>query len=200
MVIDQQQVDAVTRDYQKQQYSIQEQRKKLQQEDAEFQRQELRLPIPYKPDGAYTMSQDGIDMLKTREKLSLTAYLPTKKDRPTIGYGTTLGVRMGDTIKDEKEAEKLMKRDIKHVEQDYIKRYVKVPLTQYQWDALTNFIYNMPQSQFKDSTLLKVLNNGEYDKVPDEMARWVYQKGKKLDGLINRRKEEIQMWRGKHGK
>lgn len=200
MAIDQQQVDAVTRDYQQAQHAEFKQRQELLQDELNTQRQALRLPVPFRPDGAYTMSKEGKESLKQWEKLRLEAYKPTPKDRPTIGYGHTLGVNMGDKIKSESEADQLLQQDIQHVQNDLIKRFVNVPLTQNQWDALVHFVYNMPQKEFKKSTLLKKLNAGQYDEVPKEMDRWVYQKGKKLDGLINRRKAEIAMWRRTNGR
>ena len=71
-----------------------------------------------------------------------------------------------------------------------VHKLVKVPLNQNQFDALVSFIFNIGETQFSYSTLLKKLNNKDYNSVPSELNRWVHGGGKKLPGLINRRRDE----------
>ncbi len=71
---------------------------------------------------------------------------------------------------------------------------VKVALKQYQFDALVSFSFNVGTGSFQSSTLLKVLNQGKYDEVPDQLRRWVYSGGNKVQGLINRRENEVKLW------
>jgi GH24 family phage-related lysozyme (muramidase) len=71
-----------------------------------------------------------------------------------------------------------------------IRKNVKVPLTQQQFDALVSFAYNVGSGAFGDSTLLKKLNAGEYDAVPAQLNRWVKAEGKTLEGLVRRRAAE----------
>lgn len=71
---------------------------------------------------------------------------------------------------------------------------VNVELTDNQEVALLSFMFNIGIVAFKNSTLLKRLNNGDYDAVPFEMMRWVYSGGEYIKGLENRRKKEIEVW------
>ena len=141
---------------------------------------------------ASSISNTGIDFIRKHEGLRLKAYMPTKNDVPTIGYGHTKGVHMGMSITEE-QAVKFLKEDIAWVE-NAINRYVVVDLNQNQFDALASFVYNLGARNFMKSTLLKRLNAGEYDAVPYELSRWNKQKGKVLRGLTKRRKEEAELW------
>jgi lysozyme len=71
-----------------------------------------------------------------------------------------------------------------------IRKNVKVPLTQQQFDALVCFAFNVGNGAFCDSTLLKKLNAREYDAVPAQLDRWVKAGGKTLEGLVRRRAAE----------
>lgn len=71
---------------------------------------------------------------------------------------------------------------------------VTVKLSQNQFDALVIFAFNVGCDAFKNSTLLKVLNEENYDEVPKQMLRWVHTNGKKIIGLQNRRLEEVKLW------
>ena len=74
---------------------------------------------------------------------------------------------------------------------------VDVDLTQNQFDALVAWIYNLGPTNFKASTLLNVLNAGEYENVPEQIKRWNKAGGKVLDGLIRRREAEALLFEGK---
>jgi GH24 family phage-related lysozyme (muramidase) len=67
---------------------------------------------------------------------------------------------------------------------------VKVPLSQQQFDALVSFVFNVGSGAFAESTLLRLLNEGRYDAVPEQLDRWVKADGKTLEGLVRRRKAE----------
>ena len=132
-------------------------------------------------------SQKGLDLIKSFEGLRLSAY----KDVVgvvTIGYGTTTGVKMGDTITKER-AEELLREDVKRFE-GYVDRLVKVPLTQGQHDALVSFVYNLGPGALEKSTLLDQLNRGDYDSAAEQFDRWVFAGGQKLAGLVRRRAAE----------
>lgn len=73
---------------------------------------------------------------------------------------------------------------------------VTVNLRQYQFDSLVSFSFNVGPSAFRNSTLLKVLNQGNYNEVPNQFMRWVYSNGKKIPGLVHRRKREVKLWNG----
>src|SRR2546421_6488868 len=73
---------------------------------------------------------------------------------------------------------------------------VKVPLTQAQFDVLCDFTFNCGVDAFMHSTLLKLLNQGDYAAVPGQLRRWVYSKGQRLPVLAARREREIALWKG----
>lgn len=112
--------------------------------------------------------------------------------RWTIGYGETLGVKPGDKTTEEKARQHLRKRASYFW--DEIKDSIEVPLTQSMCDALTSFSYNVGQYAFRDSTLLKRLNEGEYSEAADELLRWNKAGGNVVRGLSNRRKEEREVF------
>lgn len=139
------------------------------------------------------ISKRGIDILKKLEGFREKAYQDIG-GRWTIGYGSTHRVKEGDTIT-EGEAESRLIGFILKAEWA-IGRLVKVPLTQHQFDALVCFIYNIGIAGFEDSTLLKLLNAGEYNQVPHQLMRWTRVNGVEDKGLINRRKQECDLWNG----
>lgn len=71
---------------------------------------------------------------------------------------------------------------------------VTVALTQNQFDALVSWTYNLGKRNLQSSTLLRVLNAGEYAKVPAEIKRWVYANKRVIPGLVNRRAEEATLF------
>jgi lysozyme len=73
-------------------------------------------------------------------------------------------------------------------------RYVTVPLNQNQFDALVDFAYNAGAQNLRISTLLKLLNQSQYDKAAAEFDKWVKGGGKTLPGLIKRRALERQLF------
>ena len=135
--------------------------------------------------------------IKAHESFSRTAYLPTPDDVPTIGYGTTEGVRMGDTITQERATERLI-AELDTVYVKGVKRCVKVPMFDYEFGAYVSFTYNVGVSAFCKSTLVKKLNGGDYSGACAELSRWNRQKGKILAGLTTRREEERAICEGKY--
>lgn len=141
--------------------------------------------------GALTLSATGLIGILGYEGFSDTAYIPIAGDVPTIGFGTTEGVKLGDTITPEAAIERAF-RDIRKTE-SAIHKCVDVPLSQGEYDAFTSFAYNVGTSAFCSSTLVKKLNAGDYSGACAELKRWVYVKGRKVQGLVNRREKEFQM-------
>jgi GH24 family phage-related lysozyme (muramidase) len=87
----------------------------------------------------------------------------------------------------------LLSNDLSGVE-DAINHGVTVPLNQNQFDALADLIFNIGVTAFKNSTLLKLLNQGHYTSVPEQLRRWTFSKGIKITALVNRREHEITLW------
>jgi len=142
---------------------------------------------------AMNISDKGIEHLKRWEGLRLTAY----KDIAgicTIGYGHTGTAYEGRTIT-EGEAEQLLRGDLDWAEKA-VNDDVLVPLSQNQFDALVSFVYNVGAGAFRRSTLLRRLNEGDYDEVPPQLMRWTRAGGKVSRGLYNRRKAEADLWIG----
>lgn len=75
-----------------------------------------------------------------------------------------------------------------------VQSLVKVPLTNNQLCALISFIFNIGVGAFKKSTLLLLLNGGDYKSVPSQLKRWDKAKGKVLSGLVKRRAAEAELW------
>jgi lysozyme len=76
-----------------------------------------------------------------------------------------------------------------------VRRLIRVPLNQHQLDALISFTFNCGEGSLAASTLRKRLNRGEYAAVPNELNKWVLSGGKRLPGLVRRRKAEGALFR-----
>jgi lysozyme len=114
---------------------------------------------------------------------------------PTIGYGhKILPLENFDNGLNDAEIESLFVDDLSQHAQ-CIYDFVKVPLTQNQFDALVSFVYNVGKGAFKKSTLLKRLNAGLYSEAADQFMRWVYAGGVVMSGLYNRRYSDMQVFR-----
>jgi lysozyme len=110
----------------------------------------------------------------------------------TIGWGTTKGVKM-DMVWSLAQCDAAFLKDMHHFEAD-VKRLVKVQLTQWQYDALVSFCYNVGAGNLANSTLLKKVNAGDFDAAALEFHKWCKAKGKKLDGLVRRRASEALLF------
>lgn len=138
------------------------------------------------------ISKNGIELIKEFEGLKLESY-KCPAGIWTIGYGHTgKNIIKGMKIT-KKEAEDYLYNDLK-IHSEYIKRLVKVEINQNQTDALISLEYNIGYNAFKNSTLLKLLNQGKYLEASKEFDKWVYSNNKKLKGLILRRKKEKELF------
>lgn len=127
--------------------------------------------------------------LMVMEGLSLEAYEDCA-GVPTIGYGHTKDVKMGDRIS-KYWAKELLKDDVREVELQV--QALGVAQTQGQFDALVSFTFNLGIGRLKNSTLLKVIREGgSMSAIKKEFKRWVYAGGKKLRGLERRREWEAK--------
>ena len=137
---------------------------------------------------------EGLALIKKFEGCELEAY-QCSAGVWTIGYGHTKDVVEGMTITQE-EAEQMLVDEL-HEYESYIDKYVTVALNQNQFDALVSWVYNLGPANLSASTMLKVLNSGEYEDVPAQMKRWNKAGGKVLEGLIRRREAEACLFIGK---
>ena len=111
-------------------------------------------------------------------------------DVPTIGFGTTGGVKLGDKTTPVKALERAL-TDVNSFE-DALKKCVTVPLHQYEYDAYISLSYNIGSSAFCNSTLVKLLNSGNYEEACKQILRWDKFQGKPLRGLTIRRQSEYK--------
>ena len=128
------------------------------------------------------------DLLKSYEKFRPTAYLPTKKDKWTIGWGHTAGVKEGDTCT-VAQAETWLHDDMATAV-SAIHAHCTADLTQAQFDALVSLVFNIGAGAFEESTLLRKLNDKDYGGAAVEFPKWDRQAGVELDGLERRRLAE----------
>ena len=141
-----------------------------------------------------SLSAVGLLTIAKWEGFSDKAYIPVPGDVPTIGFGSTEGVKMGDTITVPKAIERLY-RDTEKAE-SAIGRCVKVPLSNGEYAAFTSFAFNVGGEAFCSSTLVKKLNADDYAGACSELKRWVYVDGRKVQGLVNRREAEFRLCMG----
>ena len=137
------------------------------------------------------ISNTGIDLIKHFEGCETEAYL-CPAGVPTIGYGHIKGVQMGDVIT-ETQAHEMLVEELDEYE-SYINDLVTVSLNQNQFDAMVSWVYNLGGGNLRASTLLKVLNSGDYAGVPAQMMRWNKAGGKVLEGLTRRRQAEADLF------
>tara|TARA_Y100001951_G_scaffold96929_1_gene96189 strand:- start:21 stop:473 length:453 start_codon:yes stop_codon:yes gene_type:complete len=140
------------------------------------------------------ISEEGISLIKNYEGCRLEAYQDSVGIW-TIGYGVIKGVKEGDKINQE-EADHLLQEELPEYE-GYINDMIKVPLEQCQFDALVCWVYNLGPNNLKDSTLLKVINEKNYEDVPEQIKRWNKAGGVVLAGLVKRRAAEADLFQGK---
>ena len=146
-----------------------------------------------------TTSQTGIDFIKRFEGLRLKPYL-CSAGKPTIGYGSTFypngsKVTLLDTPITEEQAEKLLADTLKPFEKKVNIR-IKVPLTQNKFDALVAHTFNTGGSD----TLFRLVNQqADISLIEDWWTtRYVTSNGKRLAGLVRRRKEEFELYRSEN--
>lgn len=138
-------------------------------------------------------SKAGVDLIKHFEGFQEHAYL-CSAGVPTLGYGHTSSVKLGQTIT-KLGAENLLKMDLFPCEHA-VKGLVTRPLTQNQFDALISFIFNLGEGAFSKSTLLKRINESKDSEASMEFLKWVNAGGRPLEGLAKRRKAESYMYMG----
>lgn len=122
------------------------------------------------------------------------AIIPVPGDVPTLGFGTTDGVKMGDrTTPPQALARKLS--DVQKFE-GAIRQCVRVPLHQHEYDAYVSLAYNIGSSAFCTSTLVRLLNQEQYEDACRQILRWDRFKGQPLRGLTIRRQSEFSQCMG----
>ena len=142
------------------------------------------------------ISDNGLKFIANHEGMILHLYNDSA-NHATIGvghlvhYGPINGCEPEEFKRGitKERAMEILRSDVITAE-NTVNKLVKVPLNQNQFDALVSFVFNIGETQFASSTLLSELNQRDYNSVPSQLNRWVHGSGKKLPGLINRRRNE----------
>jgi lysozyme len=132
------------------------------------------------------------DLIKQFEGCKLKAYR-CPRGIPTIGWGFTLGVQMGDTITQEQADKQLTTLVIKVIGKAYLLSPLLVVESPERVAAIADFIYNCGEGNYKASTLRKLVNAADWDNAAIEILKWDKAGGKALKGLTLRRKKESDL-------
>ena len=160
-------------------------------------------PPQRKTVAALTLSAAALVGIVLHEGYTDRAVIPVKGDVPTIGFGTTSGVKIGDTTTPPKALARAL-TDVQQFE-GALKQCVTVPLAQHEYDALVSFSYNVGGRAFCQSTLVKKLNTEDYAGACAELLRWRFFQGKDCTlpentrlcgGLATRRQAEYRQCTG----
>jgi lysozyme len=137
-----------------------------------------------------TLSESGLNRIKSFEDCSLTAYQDSGGVW-TIGWGYTgPGISEG-VCWTQSLADAMLIQDVSGAVAE-VNRCVTVPLSQGEFDALVSFVYNVGDGQFESSSMLRLLNAGEYALAADQFDRWDHVHGFAMAGLLRRRMAEEQ--------
>lgn len=138
--------------------------------------------------GALALSAAGLVGLAMHESYTDKAVIPIPGDVPTIGFGSTEGVKLGDRTTPPKALERALK-DVQKYE-GALRQCVKVPLHQNEYDAALQLSYNIGSEAFCKSTVVKRWNAGDYEGGCNAFLMWNKANGKVIPGLVNRREQE----------
>lgn len=138
---------------------------------------------------ALALSASALVGMAIHEGYRDKAYIPVPGDVPTIGFGETQGVKLGD--KTDPVRALIQLNSTATAFQNKLKQCIgDVPMYQHEWDAVVSWAYNVGTGAACKSTLVKKLQAYEYEAACNELRRWVNFQGKPLPGLIKRRNEE----------
>lgn len=137
------------------------------------------------------VSEKGLSLIRSCEGCVLHSYQDSVGVW-TIGYGHTHAITGGMKCSQE-EANEWLKSDVVWAEST-VNHAVHVKLTQNQFDALCDFVFNEGVGAFQGSTLLRMLNAGAYSAAAAQLPRWDQAGGKVLPGLVRRRELERQLF------
>ncbi len=151
---------------------------------------------------ALSLSAAGLVSIALHEGYTDRAVQPLPGDKPTLGFGTTEGVKMGDRITPPQALARALS-DVQKFE-GALKQCIRVPMHQHEYDAFLSFSYNVGSSAFCNSTMARKLNAGDYTGACAEFGRWTFFQGKdcrdpahRCGGLVERRAEERAKCEGK---
>lgn len=138
------------------------------------------------------VNQAGLDLIKHFEGFRATPYICSGGKR-TIGYGHVIQPNERLVNIDREIGEVILKQDVRHFA-EHVKALVTVPLNDNQFAALVSFAFNVGAGRLKTSTLLRLLNSGDYEGAADQLPRWRRAGGHVMPGLVRRRKAERELF------
>lgn len=138
------------------------------------------------------LSIRGIAELKRLEGFRAEAYIPIPGDVPTIGYGFTKGVKLGDTITEDQAHARLL-RELE-VYEIAVETALTVPANQNQFDSFVIFCFNIGITGFAKSTVVKAHNRGDTAAAARAFALWNKSGGRVIPGLVRRRAMESALY------
>ena len=134
----------------------------------------------------------GLELIKEFEQCRLVAYKPTPDDVWTCGYGSTDGVTE-TTVWTAEEADAALERDVADAE-ECVEKHVTALLNENEFSALVSLAFNIGCHAFGGSTLVRMLNEGDFDGAEAQFKRWNKQAGRELAGLTRRREAERELF------
>ncbi len=139
----------------------------------------------------------ALDLIRTFEGCRLAPYHDCV-GFPTIGYGRLLAREKGADLSrwpviDPATANTYLAEDAQTAARS-VAKFITVPLTDGQYAALIDFVFNLGAGQLQLSTLRAVINRGEVSEAPRQILRWCYAGAVKLPGLVRRRQAETAIW------
>lgn len=137
---------------------------------------------------ALSLSATGLVGLVVSEGYTDKAVIPVPGDVPTVGFGSTKGVKLGDTTTPVKALERAA-REIR-VFEGAVKGCVTVPLHQHEYDAAVELAYNIGADAFCKSTVVRRWNAGDYPGGCEAFLMWNKAGGRVVQGLVERRERE----------
>ena len=142
------------------------------------------------------LSQNGVNFIKSHEALRLKAYQDSKGVW-TIGWGHTKGVKPGDVIT-RAQAEQFIRDDFAWVGRtlnaDLVTGRDKPLVTQNEFDALCSLVFNIGSDAYLDSTVRRKIKQGDKMAAARAFKMWVYSNHKFVQGLANRRADEVRLF------
>lgn len=154
------------------------------------------------------ISIEGLKFITRQEGEVLKPYASIEGGLPTIGVGHKITpgeyhsgkiIINGEPVRyagglTRDQVQDLLAQDLQRFV-TAVNDLVDVPLTQGQFDCLVDFAFNCGEGALAQSTLLRLLNQGRYGAVPEQLRRWVHGGGRIIGALVRRREEEIkELW------
>jgi lysozyme len=140
------------------------------------------------------INQQGIELIKSLEGFRSEPYV-CAGGYLTIGYGHKLLPSDSYKIISPEKAQQILENDLRRIERLVLK-YINVGINDDQFAALVSFTFNVGAAALQRSTLRQKINYGYYEDGAKEFLKWVYAGGRKIIGLVRRRRLESELFSG----